>query len=105
MEAPDGANPVASALTKGIDNLKLHERQEIVDPLYYPPASARMNRYSVPRNQIPSELWSEVSQRHSRGESLCQFAKVYGVSHGVVRQIVKRAPAAEKKAPMMIAET
>ena len=31
----DGAIPVASALTKDIDNLKLHERQEIVDPLYY----------------------------------------------------------------------
>jgi hypothetical protein len=35
-----GSNPVASALTNELDNLILHERQEIVDPLYYAPVSA-----------------------------------------------------------------
>ncbi len=37
----EGSNPVASALTIEVNSLRLHQRQEIVDPIYYPPASAR----------------------------------------------------------------
>jgi DNA-directed RNA polymerase sigma subunit (sigma70/sigma32) len=92
-----GSNPVASALTKKVDNLKLYERQEIVDPLYYSPACAHSlnitSRFGSVPTRLPVEQWEIVTKRHLEGESLRQLAKVYGVSHEAVRQIVKRVVA------------
>jgi hypothetical protein len=88
-----GSNPVASALTNELDNLILHERQEIVDPLYYPPVSARplrtcTQRHGVARTHIPEQQWVEVARRHAGGESLRHLGKAYGVSYESIRQIV-----------------
>jgi Mor family transcriptional regulator len=44
----------------------------------------------MPLTQIPREQWVEVVERNANGESLRHLAKVYGVSHEAVRQIVKR---------------
>ena len=70
-------------------NLRLHERQEIVDPLPLTKAPHR-SRYSMSLTQIPEEQWEEVALQHTNGESLRQLAKVYGVSHEAVRQVLKR---------------
>lgn len=83
--------------------LRLHERQEIIDPLlvYYtimqqikPGKQSHLNcQRSIDRStrtQIPKEMWFEVAQRHSNGESLRQLAEIYKVSHEAVRRVVKR---------------
>ena len=59
-----GSNPVASALTNKVDNYKLHERQEIVNPLYYPPGSACSlipHHKLVSRACIPEQRWVEIA--------------------------------------------
>jgi hypothetical protein len=66
----DGATPVASALTKVVDNHKLHERQEIqeiVDPIYYPPASARPSHalFSITSTRLSVEQWVAIAERHT----------------------------------------
>lgn len=70
---------------------KLHEQQEILDPiptLYQP---VPQNRYSIPRTRIPKDKWSEVTRRNAEGFRLRQLAEVYGVSYEAVRQLVKRS--------------
>ena len=69
--------------------LKLHERQEIVDPL---PATKKLphGRYSVSLTRIPQDQWAEIAHRHAKGESLRKLSKWYGVSHEAVRQVLKR---------------
>ena len=71
-----GSNPVASAITNVVDNFRLHERKEIVDPLFYSPVPAcpsTSQRYIVTRARIPEQCWVEVAQRHAGGESLRQL--------------------------------
>jgi hypothetical protein len=80
--------------TYDFSNHKLHERQEIIDPLPLPPCKrVSQGRYSVPLTQIPQEQWEEVAHRNSSGESLRSLAKDYSVSYEAVRQVVKRAVA------------
>ena len=88
-----GSNPVASALTKVVDNHKLHERQEIVDPLYYSPVPAYSPHAAFPATSIrlPAAEWAGIVELYMNGESLRQVAKKYGVSHETIRSIVKRA--------------
>ena len=68
--------------------LKLHERQEIVDPILPPPRKKSQGRYFVSLTRIPEEHWEEVARRNAGGESLRLLAKRYGVSYEAIRQIV-----------------
>jgi DNA-directed RNA polymerase specialized sigma24 family protein len=77
----------------GLDVLRLHERQEIVDPILRLAHRTSQGRSSMPLTHIPEEQWEEVVRRNASGESLRQLAKVYGVSHETVRQLVKRITA------------
>jgi hypothetical protein len=76
-------------VTYDFSDLKLHEQQEIIDPIVLPPRRKSQGRYAVPLTHIPQEKWEEVALRHTDGESLRRLAKIYGVSHEAIRQIVK----------------
>ena len=71
-------------------SLKLHERQEIVDPILISPSKKSEGRYSSPLTRIPKEQWEEVNRRNADGESLRRLAEAYGVSYEAIRQIVIR---------------
>jgi hypothetical protein len=74
--------------TSEVVNFKVHERQEIVDPINYPPVSARSPtclRYRVAHTRIPEQRWVEVHERYSRGESLRVLGPDYGVSYEAIR--------------------
>lgn len=77
-------------------SLRLHEYQEIINPLFVPKSfrfkesKTRHPRYNKPRTQIPQEKWQEVVSRKDAGESLRQLAGSYGVSYEAIRQVVKR---------------
>jgi hypothetical protein len=77
-------------VTYDFSNLKLHEQQEIVDPILLPPSKKPRSRYSVSLTQIPECQWEEVAHRKASGESLRQLATMYGVSHETIRQILMR---------------
>jgi hypothetical protein len=69
--------------------LKLHERQEIVDPI--PDIQLNgLGLYSMPLTQIPQGQWAQLGESHANGESLRQLAKVYDVSYETVRQAIRR---------------
>ena|SRR5687768_11538404 len=70
--------------------LRLHEQQEIVDPILSQAYKRSQGRYSMPLIQIPQELWEEIAIRKSNGESLRQLAKSYDVSHEAIRYVIKR---------------
>jgi hypothetical protein len=76
-------------VTYDFSALKLHEQQEIIDPTILPPCRTRQAWYRVPSTQIPADQWAEVAQRHANGQSLRELAKLYGVSHEAVRQVLK----------------
>ena len=76
-------------VTYDFSDLKLHERQEILDPL--PSAKPKhRGRYLMPLTHIPEEQWQEIARQNTGGESLRQLAKAYGVSYETIRQIVRR---------------
>ena len=54
------------------------------------PPLKKQARYSVPRTRIPGDRWEEVVQRYTNGESLRLLAKLYGISHEAVRQVLKK---------------
>jgi hypothetical protein len=76
--------------TYDFSDVKLHERQEIIDPILRPAHRTSQGRYLMPLTQIPEEQWEGLARRNANGESLRQLARVYGVSHEAIRQIVKR---------------
>jgi hypothetical protein len=77
-------------VTYDFSGLKLHEQQEIVDPILSQPCRKSQGRYSVPLTQIPEEEWEEVARRNANGESLRKLAVEHGVSHEAIRQIIRR---------------
>ncbi len=87
---PFGGSDGARTITYDFSDLKLHERQEIIDPIVVSLHKARQGRYTAALTHIPEEEWKEVARRHASGESLRRLAKHYGVSHEAVRQILKR---------------
>jgi hypothetical protein len=70
-------------------SLNLHEKQEIVDLLFYE-VSTSNTRFSVPRSSIPEDKWDEIVQRNANGESLRKLAVEYIVSYETIRQIIKK---------------
>lgn len=75
---------------------KLHEQQEIANPLLYAleaegnAPTIALRRYHTPRTQLSQSRWVEIAQRYADGETLRQLAAVYGVSYEAVRQVIKR---------------
>src|SRR4051812_21901607 len=90
-----GGSDGARTVTYDFSGLKLHEQQEITDPIVRPPTNLLQGRYSRPQTQIPEDRWQEVAQRHTWGESLRLLAKRCGVSHEAVRQCIIRFSNAE----------
>jgi hypothetical protein len=85
-----GGSDGARTVTYDFSDLKLYEQQEIINPLVPLPHGKSQRRYTLPRTQIPTDQWAEVAQRHANCQSLRQLAKLYGVSHEAVRQVIKR---------------
>jgi hypothetical protein len=77
-------------VTYDFSSLKLHEQQEIIDPMPLAPHPKSQGLYSVLRTQILESQWEEVAQRHGSGQSLRQLARCYGVSHEALRQVLRR---------------
>lgn len=63
--------------------------------------STQLLPHSTSYAHIPQERWVEVAQRHSNGESLRQLAKIYGVSHEAIRQVVKRVAQEDRSIAVM----
>ena len=78
------------------NGLNLHERQEIVDPVFvlasywFKRSKKPLSRYSQPRAHLPQNKWQEVAHRNTSGESLRQLAKIYSVSYEAIRQVIKK---------------
>jgi len=85
-----GGSDGIRTVNNDLSGLKLHEQQEIIDPIVPPPHRKGQGWYTVPRTQIPTDQWAEIAQQHANGQSLRQLAKLYGVSHEAVRQALKR---------------
>ena len=85
-----GGSDGARTITYDFSSLKLYEHQEIIDPMIPPPHSKNQHQNTLPRTRIPADQWVEVAQLHANGQSLRQLAKLYGVSHEAVRQVLKR---------------
>jgi Mor family transcriptional regulator len=77
-------------VTYDFSNLKLHEQQEIIDPILQSPSRKSQSRYFVPLTQIPEEQWEDIARRNVAGESLRLLAKDYGVSHEAIRQVIRK---------------
>ncbi len=83
----------------GFSLLSLHERQEILDPIFAPQSfrfkglNSPLSRYSTPSTHIPHDKWQEIAYRKVNGESLRQIALSYNVSYETIRQVLLRARA------------
>lgn len=75
----------------------VYEHQE-VDPMLCDEGQGSGSSAPPPHSaplltRIPKSEWDRVAHRYANGESLRQLAKVYGVSHEAVRQIIKKVAA------------